>query len=764
MKDKRIANFEKLTTGEMCFSSDITPGNDYLYVYPVVSNVPSGKLLSIDFSEAERVEGFIYGYTAKDIPGKNAIGAISREEEPLLAFDTLNYVGQPVAIVIANSYESAKKAARLTRLEIEEYDDPVLTIDDAIKKNSFYGVRMSVSDGDVQQGLENSQNVISGNFETGAQEHAYIETQRAFAQYSPFNKNVLIYSGTQAITDVQQVVALLLGINETSVEVDVYRVGGAFGGKERGGTMWAAMSALGLAKTGRKCALILDRSDDLKWTGKRHPYFADYKVGFDDDGKITALECNIYANGGYYEDFTEAIMERSVLCLNGCYHIKDIKITGSCCKTNYPANTAFRGFGAPQATLIMEEIIYRVSNATGIAVEEVQKRNFYKEGELAPFGMPMVDVIVPDIHKDILATASYLAALDDIKSFNSSHQYRKRGIGIVPIKYGIGFTSTFLNQGNALVYVYTDGSVSVSHGGIEMGQGLFTKIELIVAKTLGIKAEHVTCQSSNSLRAGSVSSTAASTGTDLNGAAAKMAAEDIKKTMTKAASHFMQENYNLETNLDLIKFEDDWVWDIRLPEKKISFASLASFCYFHRYNMGAQAHYATPGMKYDMRTGKGIPFAYFTNGVAFAVAEIDVLTGDCLIRKVHIKHEGGNCLNYEIDYGQVLGGFMQGLGYVTMEDFPYDKGKAMATSFSTYKIPLISDLPEDLTIEIVPTDTAISGVLGSKGVGEPPLLYGAAVFSAVRNAIENAKGDGKPVFLKMPATNMHIVEALRSSF
>ncbi len=751
MKTNRKENLKGLAMGELRFCGDLGGMTRYLHAYPVVSPEAEGEIVSIDFSSASKVPGFIYGYTAKDIPGRNVIGAVSRAEEPLLAEDTVHYRGQPVGFVIADTHEHARLAAYRTLVSVRPDEHPILTIQDAIARRRYYHEPMVIATGDVEAGYAASAHVLEGLFDSGAQEHAYIETQRAFASYAVFKRGVLIHADTQAITDVQEVVALLLGRAEQEVEVDVYRVGGAFGGKERGGTMWAAIAALALEKTGRPCAVVLDRRDDILWTGKRHPYHSRYKTGCDGQGRLLALEVEMYADGGYYEDFTEAIMERSLLSLPGSYYIPACRITGFSCQTNKPANTAFRGFGAPQATLLMEEILYHVAKAVGRDVVDVQRINFLEEGQLAPYGMPMVDVAVPRIHEELLERAGYSSLRRNVDEYNAGHRTYKKGIGIVPVKYGIGFTATFLNQGNALVYIYTDGSVSVSHGGIEMGQGLFTKIEGIVARTLGVNPDRVVCESTNSLRAGSVASTAASTGTDINGEAARMAAQQIKECLQQAGSALMEEQYGLAAVPSHIILENDYWWDVRMPQRKLSFTSLVSYCYFNRYALGAQAHYATPGIKYDPKLGKGTPFVYFTNGVALAVVGIDTCTGATHVEQVSIRHEGGAIIDYEIERGQLIGGFMQGLGYAILEDIPLDKeGRLLSASLSTYKVPLITDVPDKMDVDLFPSRHEVCGVLGAKGLGEPPLLYGVAVFNAVRDAVEAACG-GEEIFLHHPA-------------
>jgi len=760
MNNKRSMNLRTLVTGEARFAGEAERLDTFLYAYPVVSPVANGRLVSLDFSLAQQTEGYVCHFDTSQIPGKNAIGAVTRPEEPLLATEEVHYVGQPIAVVVAQDQAAARRAARSVKVVVEPLD-PILTLEDAIKHKQYYEDPMTVACGDLKAGFAQAHAVVEGSFASNEQEHSYIETQRAFAMHGEHRQGIKIHCGTQAVTDVQEVVALLLNLPLNAVEVDVARVGGAFGGKERGGTMWAGIAALALNKTGQNCAVILDRSDDFAWTGKRHPYLSNYKVGFDKKGVITAFEVDMYANGGYYEDFTIAIMERAVLGICGPYYLQNARIMGYCCRTNLPANTAFRGFGAPQATLVIETIMADIAHALHKEVIEVQKVNFIQDGQKTPYDMVLEEVAIPQITKTLLKECNAAELRKACDAFNISHRFRKRGLGLVPVKYGIGFTATFLNQGNALVYVYTDGSVSVTHGGIEMGQGLYTKVEKIVAKTLGILDENVTCESTNTKRIGCVASTAASTGTDLNGEAARIAASQIRATMAKAASQFLFETHQLAPAPEYIHFEAGQWWDIRMAHETKAFAELASYCYFNRYNLGAQGHYATPGLKYDLQSGKGTPFSYFTNGVCLALVEVNTLTGEYILEEVHLRHEGGRIIDYEIDRGQVIGGFMQGMGYVTMEEILHSKdGKALATSFSTYKVPLITDYPKVMQVDLVPCDDAICGVLGSKGVGEPPLIYGVAVFNALRDAVEAVGDHQKKARLKHPATAEHVLEAL----
>lgn len=743
---------EVLSTGEAKFAGEYMPGMSPYYAYPVVSPIAHGKILSIDAKEALAQEGVIGFYTASDIPGKNSIGAVQRNEEPLLASEYVNYVGQPVGFVLAETRIVAMKASYSVKVKIEELP-PILTYDEAVALQSYYSTPLVIASGDVKEGLQKSEYVVEGVFETGAQEHAYIETNRSFALPGDHDTGIKLYCATQGITDVQEVISLLLAIPNHDVEVDVFRVGGGFGGKERGGTMWAGIAALGCYKTNRPVAIILDRKDDLAWTGKRHPFRITYKVGCNTQGRITAFDVVMDANGGYYEDFTVAIMERAMLGIDGAYYLPISRIEGRSCKTHLPSNTAFRGFGAPQATLAMEIILSEIAHTVSLPLLEVQKINFYKEGDSTPYGQNVYEVASPYLLERLDKRIDFIQKRKEVDEFNRTHRFVKRGIGFVPVKYGIGFTATFLNQANALVYLYSDGSISVSHGGIEMGQGLYTKIQKIVATTFNVRPERVKVETTNTKRIGSVASTAASTGTDLNGWAAHLAASDIVEELKKAASQCLFEKYHLIQNPASITFKDDMWWDDRMRDARHTFNELASYAYFNRYSLGAQGHYATPGISYDMEKGKGTPFSYFTTGNSFVISEIDILNGMNRLIEVFITHEGGHIIDEAIDKGQIAGGFMQGYGFATMEDWVSDdKGKPLSTSFSTYKVPLISDYPEIFSSELLESQNALSSVFGSKGVGEPPLLYGLAGFMAIRDAIESNFSQKITCKLKHPAT------------
>ncbi len=728
--NRRYTN--NLVTGEALFSGENIDLENALYVYPITSPIACGRYKSL---KIKKKKGFVKLLTAKDIPGSNGIGAISRIEEPLFSKEELNYVGQPIACVIATSLKVAREIAKSAIIEVEE-EKPVFTISDAMKNDSYYSTPLKIKNGDYDKELEKATHILRGISRTKAQEHAYIETNRAYVTVGEHGQGYKVYCATQGISDVQDVIASLLGISNSLVEVDVMRVGGAFGGKERGGTMWASMTALACYYTNKTCAIELERRDDISITGKRHPFEIEYEVGIDDNGKILCSKLDIRANGGYYEDFTVAIIERAMLGIDGCYNLGIVDITGRSCRTNYHANTAFRGFGAPQATVAIERIMNHIAHTVKKDIIDIQKLNFYKENDYSPCGQHLTEIasfmLEEKIRKD------YDERVNRIKEFNHKNKYKKRGLGIVFIKYGIGFTATFLNQANALVYVYQDGSVSVSHGGIEMGQGLYAKVARVVSKTLGIKEERITCESTNSKRCGAVASTAASTGSDLNGWAAKIACDQILVEMKEAAKNMLKSTFNIEAKIKNIVFKNDYIYEKSNKDKKINFSDLASYCYFNRYKLGAQGHYATPNLYYDMIKGKGNPFAYFTSGACLTEVEIDLLTGSHTLLDLNIIHQCGKILDYGIDRGQIIGGFMQGYGFATMEEVDYsDKGVLLSNSLSTYKVPLCDDFPKNINIEIIEDNLKGSSIFGSKGVGEPPLLYGISTFNAITNALES---------------------------
>lgn len=764
-KDSSHLSAEGLVKGTAKFIGDDLNYRQASYLYPVASSVAHARIESIDTTEALAVEGVTRILFARDIPGINGIGIVRREEEPLFADGEVKYVGQPIGVVLAETHDAAVFAAGKVKIQYRELP-AILTIDEALAQNSLFEKPLEINSGDVTTAFEEADIILEGTLESGAQEHIYLETNRTVAQPSD-NEGILIYSATQGITEVQEIVAHILGVPGSTIEMDLMRVGGAFGGKERGGTLWAAMAALAVYHTRIPAILILERADDIAWTGKRHPFISTYRVGCTREGRLVALDVELNANGGAFEDLTIPVVERAMIGAVGPYFIPNTRIIGRGCLTHLPPNTAFRGFGAPQASFVIESVVDRIARKTGRDLTEIQRLNFYCDGQATPYGQKVYEAFSGSILDKVLDQSDYHTLCTDVADFNEKHTYTKRGIGLLPMQYGIGFTAIFLNQGNALVWVYMDGSISLSHGGVEMGQGLFTKVAKVVARTLGVSLDMIRCESTNSKRIGSAASTAASSGSDINGYAAHMACLKIKKELTKAAACFLQDKHDLVPWPEGILFENDLFWDKRDTDHKERFEELASYAYFNRYNLGAQAHYAIPGISWDKEKGCGNPFSYFSIGQSLAVMEVDTLTGSTRIVKGLIVHEGGQTLDEKIDRGQIVGGFMQGYGLATMEELKIDSstGRQLACNMSTYKVPAFSDFPQEFCVDLYSSRNDHASIFGSKGIGEPSVLYGLSAYFGIKHALEALCKDRFESELQIPATPERIVmeaERLRS--
>ncbi|HNX02355.1 MAG TPA: molybdopterin-dependent oxidoreductase, partial [Candidatus Cloacimonas sp.] len=540
------------------------------------------------------------------------------------------------------------------------------------------------------------------------------------------------------------------------VIIEVPRLGGAFGGKERGATIWACMAALGAFLTKRPVLVKLTRAEDMHYTGKRHPFTSLWRVGYDENGKILAYDLLLLANGGAYADLSMAILERAIFHSENAYFIPDIRIRGYACKTNLPPNTAFRGFGAPQGIFVIESILDKIARQLKIDSLEIRQRNAYQNGQLTPYGQEITHSQLNNIYAKLAEKTNYSMLKEEVAEFNKHNPRYKRGIGITPVKFGISFTTALLNQGSALVWVYIDGSVSVSTGGVEMGQELSTKVAIVVSRVLGISVNQIRVESSNTQRIGNASPTAASTGSDINGNAARLAAEKIKANLTQSAIAFIAQKYELIVIPEDIVFSENKVFGNDFPDAYITFPELVSYAYSERVPLAAYGYYKTPGLWFDRDKGIGHPFHYFVYGAALAEVELDTLLGEHTIRKLFIVHENGNSLNEVIDRGQIEGAVLQGIGWCTMEDLIYDeKGFYLSANPSTYKIPGIRNLPAETYIEIIPSATEEASVFGSKGIGEPPLIYGLSVFFALQAAGKEANPEKE---LSFPATPESLIK------
>jgi xanthine dehydrogenase molybdopterin-binding subunit B len=502
--------------------------------------------------------------------------------------------------------------------------------------------------------------------------------------------------------------------------------------------------------------------EDMISTGKRHPFEAKYKVGFNKDGKIQAYSVELNSNGGAYTDLSIAILERAMLHADNAYYLPNVRIIGRACRTNLPPNTAMRGFGAPQSIFVMENVIQRIACKLKMDPLSVQLVNIYKSGDMAPYGQPVPEASGGVLLLRLQENSQYEELLKATDAFNEANRFVKRGVAVVPVKFGISFTSAFLNQGSALIWIYEDGTISLSHGAVEMGQEVNTKVAQVVAREIGVSLNRIRQESANTKRVGNASPTAASAGSDINGQAARNAALQLQERLAKVAAELLLEQYNLSSKIEQIVFAEDTVFYSDHADQKIGFEEVVKQAHMSRIPLGAHGFYKTPGLNFDRDKGQGEPFYYFVYGCALVQAEVDLLSGNSKLIKVYIVHEAGRSLNPEIDRGQITGGFIQGMGWACMEEEPFDeKGRYLATGPSTYKIPTIRDLPEVFDIDMVEVDRERASVFRSKGVGEPPFMYGEAVYFAIRNAIESLTDHEKEINLAMPATPEAVVMAVK---
>jgi len=739
--------------GKSRFIADEPPLQGELYAKFLFSPVAHSLITKLDISAAEKMPGVVKVITSADITGINQIGTVIKDE-PLFPEKEIMYVGQPLAMALAEDEYIAEIAVNKIILKLEELP-AIFAPEDAYNKKQGYTSERKIESGDVETALKNAPFTLQGRTVTTGQEHFYLEGQRCLAV--PFEGNrITLHTATQSTMEVQEVTSRVLGIPANDVVIEVPRLGGAFGGKERGATIWACMAALGAFLTKRPVLVKLTRAEDMHYTGKRHPFTSLWQVGYDENGKILAYDLLLLANGGAYADLSMAILERAMFHSENAYFIPDIRIRGYACKTNLPPNTAFRGFGAPQGIFVMESILDKIARQLKIDPLEIRQRNAYQNGQLTPYGQEITHSQLNNIYAKLAEKANYSMLKEEVAEFNKHNPRYKRGIGITPVKFGISFTTALLNQGSALVWVYIDGSVSVSTGGVEMGQELSTKVAIVVSRVLGIPVNQIRVESSNTQRIGNASPTAASTGSDINGNAARLAAEKIKANLTQSAIALIAQKYELTVIPEDIVFSENKVFGNDFPDAYITFPELVSFAYSERIPLAAYGYYKTPGLWFDRDKGIGHPFHYFVYGAALAEVELDTLLGEHTIRKLFIVHENGHSLNEVIDRGQIEGAVLQGIGWCTMEDLIYDeKGFYLSANPSTYKIPGIRNLPAETYIEIIPSATEEASVFGSKGIGEPPLIYGLSVFFALQAAGKEANPEKE---LSFPATPESLIK------
>ncbi len=714
------------TRGESVYLDDIplTAGTLFGAVYG--SPVAHGKILKLDLSEAEAMEEVVRIFTYRDIPGKNQIGGIV-PDEPLLAEDEVHYNGMPVALVVATSVEAAQSAVKKIKIEVEQHTvvtDPRI----AQKNGSLLVPPRTFKLGDTQKAFESCAHIFEGIAETNGQEHLYIETQGAYALPAE-NAAIKVYSSTQGPTAVQRHMADVLGIPMHRIEVDVTRLGGGFGGKEDQATSWAIFCGLATYHLKKPVKYCLHRMEDMRMTGKRNPYSSDFKIGLDKDLKIIAYEVTFFQNAGAAADLSPAVLERTLFHCTNSYFVPNVKATAYSCRTNLPPNTAFRGFGGPQGMFVIEAAIAKAAEGLGIAASEIQKKNLIQTGEEFSYGQKAESEAIVCWEK-VQSLYDVEKIKSEINAFNTSNTLYKKGMSFMPICFGISFTKILMNQARALVHVYTDGSVSISTGAVEMGQGVNTKMLQVAAAIFSISPNKIKVNSTNTYRIANTSPTAASAAADLNGKAVQIACEKILERIKAVAAEI------LKCGSSVIEINGEKIYANK-EVADLSWDQLVMAAYLKRVNLSEHGHYATPGIHFDNTIEKGHPFAYHVYGTAITTVTIDCLRGTYEVDAVKLVHDFGTTMNAIVDKGQIEGGVVQGIGWMTMEEIVYDaEGRLRSNALSTYKVPDIYSVPKELNIHYLETLNDNLAIFRSKAVGEPPLMYGIGTYFALRNAIK----------------------------
>ncbi|MFD2786323.1 xanthine dehydrogenase molybdopterin binding subunit [Hymenobacter rubripertinctus] len=712
--------------GESQYLDDVPEQHGTLYAAVVESPLAHGRLLAVDASAALLRPGVVRVILAADIPGTNQIGGIV-PDEPLLAEGHVHFRGQPVALVLAESEHAAHAALAHVRVDVDPL--PVLTDPRvAAAQGELLVPPRTFRIGDSAAAWAGCAHVFEGVAESGGQEHLYIETQGAYAFPTEMG-GVRIISSTQGPTAVQRHTAHVLGLGMHQVEVDVTRLGGGFGGKEDQATPWGALAALGAFLTRRPVKLVLDRMADMRMTGKRHPYSSDFKIGLDADLKIVAYEATFYQNGGAAADLSPAVLERTLFHSTNTYFIPNVTATAYSCRTNLPPNTAFRGFGGPQGMFVIESALACAAEQLGVATTEIQRRNLLREGDLFPYRQP-AELCHAEQAWDTAAQRFDLPARRrEVDAFNQAHRWQKQGLAVMPICFGISFTKTAMNQARALVHIYTDGTVGVSTGAVEMGQGVNTKIAQVAARTLGIGLHRIKVESTNTTRVANTSPSAASATADLNGKATELACRALRERILRLASTELSLDY------EGLHIENEQVLAAGKPADS-TWEKLVSAAYWQRVSLSENAHYATPDLHFDATTNQGYPFAYHVYGTALTTVTVDCRRGTYTVDAVQIAHDFGQSINPQVDLGQIEGGTVQGIGWMTLEELVYnDEGRLLSNSLNAYKIPDLYSVPPVLDVHFLDTPGHPRAVLRSKAVGEPPLMYGIGTYFALRDAV-----------------------------
>lgn len=744
--------------GEALFVNDIPVNEELLTGYVYWSRYAHANIKSYNIKKALALHGVHAILSAKDIPGDNQVGPVFHDE-PCLADGEVINIGQAIFIIAADNRDTAIEAAGLIEIEYEPLE-AILDIETSIAKDNRIASDRKIERGNVETALDSSPFRLKGEFRSGAQEHWYLETQTALCIPGEGNE-IKVLSSTQNPSETQAIVSHVLGIPKNEVTVEVRRLGGGFGGKETQGNNVAAWCALLSIATGKPVKIHLFRDDDQIITGKRHRFLSKYEIGFDSNGVIQAYNLELNSDAGSAADLSMAILERAMLHADNSYYIPNIKVIGRAWKTNLPSNTAFRGFGGPQGMAVIENAIDRIARFLKKDPAEIRHINFYQKesNNVTHYQETVENNHLLLIYDKILNSSDYINRKKLVDKFNSENEFYKKGISLTPVKFGISFTTAFLNQAGALVNIYQDGTVLVNHGGTEMGQGLYTKMQCVAAAELGISLDKVKVNATDTSKIPNTSATAASSGSDINGMAVKNAVDILKSRLTPEAVNIFNENLtDAQTKAENIKFENDFIFDDEHKNKKISFADLITRAYLNQVSLSSTGFYKTPGIWFDREKGIGKPFHYFSFSMAVSEVLVDVLTGAMQILRTDIVQDVGNSINEGIDMGQITGGFVQGAGWCTTEDIKWDKnGNLLNHSPDTYKIPSVQDIPVDFRVEILKNLPNPNTIRSSKAIGEPPLMLSLSVWFAIKDAISSVAGHSLEPELSIPATNEAIV-------
>ncbi|GAB2903953.1 xanthine dehydrogenase molybdopterin binding subunit [Paralcaligenes ginsengisoli] len=738
-------------SGEATYTDDIPELQGTLHCALGLSQKAHARIVSIDLDPVRKAPGVVAILTADDIPGENNCGPVLHDD-PLLADQLVQYIGQPVFAVVAESHDAARRAARMAVIQYE--DRPaVLTPQQAKAEQAAVLPPMRLQRGDPAAAIAAAPHRVAGTFECNGQEQFYLEGQISYAVPKE-GHGVHVWCSTQHPSEMQALIAHALGWHSHQVLVECRRMGGGFGGKESQSALFACVSAICATRLNRPVKLRLDRDDDFLITGKRHGFYYEYEAGFDDAGRILGVKLDMTLRAGFSADLSEAVATRAVCHFDNAYYVPDVEIAAMCGKTNTQSNTAFRGFGGPQGALMMEVLMDMIGRKLGRDALDIRRVNFYGIGErnTTPYGQLVVDNILDPLVDELEASSDYRARRKEVHAFNRSSAILKKGLALTPVKFGISFNVPAFNQAGALVHVYRDGSVLVNHGGTEMGQGLNTKVAQVTAMELGIDLHHVRVTATDTSKIANTSATAASTGSDLNGKAAQDAALKIRRRLAKFAAK------RWGGSAESIVFADNVVL---VNGHRLPFPEVVDAAYWSQVQLWSEGFYATPGIRWDKQTMSGKPFYYFAYGAAVSEVLVDTLTGEWKLLRADLLHDVGQSINPAIDIGQVEGAFIQGMGWLTTEELCWNQdGRLTTHAPSTYKIPAVSDCPADFRVKLFDNRNVKDTIHRSKAVGEPPLLLPFSVFNAIRDAVASIGDYRDEPVLNAPATPEAILNAI----